>query len=72
MTTDTTPAAATDKPRYYTAKETAEILRCALSFVRKEIAAGHLKAALIARSYLITEEDIEDYVKSRRQVKAGE
>lgn len=55
----------TQKKRFLTPIEVAEILRCHVKTVRAEIKAGHLKAARVGRAFIVETVDLEAFIKSR-------
>ncbi len=51
---------------FYTAEEVADILKLDIVTVRRYLAQGDMKGAKIGKSWRITEEDLKDFIKERR------
>lgn len=47
----------------YTLKEVAEKLGVTVPYLRKEIKTGNLKVSLVGRRYIITDKNLEEFIK---------
>lgn len=55
----------TQKQRFLTPAEVAEILRCHVKTVRTDIKTGDLKAVKVGRAFIIDTADLEAFIKAR-------
>lgn len=52
--------------KFYTAEEVAEILKLDIVTVRRYLAQGDLKGAKIGKGWRVSEEDLKEFIESRR------
>lgn len=52
--------------KFYTAEEVADILKLDIVTVRRYLSLGDMKGAKIGKSWRITEEDLKEFIKERR------
>lgn len=55
----------TQKQRFLTPAEVAEILRCHVKTVRSEIKSGQLKASRVGRAFIVETADLESFIKEK-------
>lgn len=52
--------------KFYTVEEIAEILQLDIVTVRRYLSQGDMKGAKIGKSWRVTEEDLKEFIKERR------
>jgi excisionase family DNA binding protein len=55
----------TERPRFMTVAEVAQLMRVSTMTVYRLIKAGELPATRVGKSYRITETDVDDYLAER-------
>ena len=55
----------TERPRFMTVAEVAQLMRVSTMTVYRLIKAGDLPATRVGKSYRITETDVDDYLSGR-------
>jgi excisionase family DNA binding protein len=55
----------TERPRFMTVAEVAQLMRVSTMTVYRLIKAGDLRATRVGKSYRITETDVDDYLAGR-------